>query len=465
MLPAVSATNSGTSSGSNPPQMPASMAAAKMSVDFVNLYETLELAPTTDAGDIRKRISVMYLEAQKNQDHRNPQKKLFFQQMYEVYLPQARHLLLDPKRRNEYDAYLSSFKEDEVRSHVVQEALVADSASPAEARRLQEEERVLEETLTPEQLAERRAALWQRWEEGLKTMTGELAQLTFSPIELKARAIERKEYMERVMVEVVQEDKRREAARERQRLLEAAKREEEQQIARAAELTRRREEQFSEYSIRYTRSARIVWSAGSGIAVLLTGVSFLLVVLARLIDDSLAFTCLPLALVGAVFAGWRGGQHGAAQMQKTSERSRGLQKEAERRAVRVMDERRYKDGAKEMTPAAAEEAAALQIEIQEQAAALQRADIAELSVQYSSAVWAFSVTEVLLLIGCVVLYDLDYILRKTSSSTILVISVISWIGLILVCYSLWQGLQNQILNRFREKRAKEKKADKFRFQT
>lgn len=78
--------------------------------DFVDLYEVLHISVDAEASDIRKRINELYIESQQNLDHRNIKKRLQFQQMFEIYLPQARHLLLDKKRRAEYDRYLHAFR-------------------------------------------------------------------------------------------------------------------------------------------------------------------------------------------------------------------------------------------------------------------------------------------------------------------------------------------------------------------
>src|SRR5688500_11318898 len=78
--------------------------------EFVDLYALTGLDPSADTATIRKRLSEAYIDAQNNLDHRNAAKRLQYQQMYEVYLPQARHLLLDPARRAEYDRYLQAYK-------------------------------------------------------------------------------------------------------------------------------------------------------------------------------------------------------------------------------------------------------------------------------------------------------------------------------------------------------------------
>jgi hypothetical protein len=99
------------------------VANTEVPVNFVDLYEVLQVPPETQASIIRKRIMELYLEAQKNLDHRNNKKRLFFNQMFEVHLPQARYLLLDPKRRATYDGHLHIFREDVEKETVIRKAL------------------------------------------------------------------------------------------------------------------------------------------------------------------------------------------------------------------------------------------------------------------------------------------------------------------------------------------------------
>ncbi|MEO6907016.1 MAG: hypothetical protein ABI210_03920, partial [Abditibacteriaceae bacterium] len=78
--------------------------------DFVDLYDALNLPQNADIEKVSKRINALYLESQQNLDHRNAKKRIQYQQLYEIILPQARHLLLDKRRRAEYDRYLTAFK-------------------------------------------------------------------------------------------------------------------------------------------------------------------------------------------------------------------------------------------------------------------------------------------------------------------------------------------------------------------
>ena len=74
-----------------------------MADEFVDFYEILELPLEAERSEIRKRISEIYVEAQKNLDHRNFDTRVRYQQLFEVTLPQARYILLDDERRDDYD--------------------------------------------------------------------------------------------------------------------------------------------------------------------------------------------------------------------------------------------------------------------------------------------------------------------------------------------------------------------------
>lgn len=77
--------------------------------EFVDLYKILEIPSTSNEAELRERVNKLYLEAQRNIDHHNFRKRFYYQQLYEVHLPQAHQLLLDPARRAEYDQYLEAF--------------------------------------------------------------------------------------------------------------------------------------------------------------------------------------------------------------------------------------------------------------------------------------------------------------------------------------------------------------------
>ena len=92
-----------------------------MTDEFVDFYEILELPLDAERSTIRKRISEMYVEAQRNLDHRNFATRVRFQQLFEVTLPQARYILLDEERRHDYDRLVEASR------------AAAQSAAPAPA--------------------------------------------------------------------------------------------------------------------------------------------------------------------------------------------------------------------------------------------------------------------------------------------------------------------------------------------
>jgi uncharacterized integral membrane protein len=136
--------------------------------EFVDLYEILELATDAEAETIRKRINELYLEAQQNLDHRNAKKRLQYQQMYEIFLPQARHLLLDKRRREEYDRYLNAYRTG---NKVVTAEPSTPSVSMPETSSQTEEPPLpgmAEVEVDPEVLAAEREDIWAKWKQGLE---------------------------------------------------------------------------------------------------------------------------------------------------------------------------------------------------------------------------------------------------------------------------------------------------------
>jgi hypothetical protein len=81
--------------------------------EFVDLYKMLDIAPGASEAELRERVNKLYLEAQRNIDHHNFRKRFYYQQLYEVHLPQAHQLLLDATRRTEYDRFLDAFNKGE----------------------------------------------------------------------------------------------------------------------------------------------------------------------------------------------------------------------------------------------------------------------------------------------------------------------------------------------------------------
>lgn len=74
-----------------------------MTNEFVDFYEILSLPLDADRSTVRKRINELYVEAQRNLDHRNFATRVKYQELFEVTLPQARYILLDEGRRSDYD--------------------------------------------------------------------------------------------------------------------------------------------------------------------------------------------------------------------------------------------------------------------------------------------------------------------------------------------------------------------------
>jgi hypothetical protein len=139
--------------------------------EFIDLYEALDLPQNADIEKIRKRINALYLESQQNLDHRNARKRLHYQQLYEIILPQARHLLLDGGRRGEYDRYLTAFKTGTkvaTTTHETEERRVSSAKPATVTERLKEEEGV-----DPEKLAEQREDMWAQWKHGLEQIVDE----------------------------------------------------------------------------------------------------------------------------------------------------------------------------------------------------------------------------------------------------------------------------------------------------
>lgn len=138
--------------------------------DFIDLYDALNLPQNADIEKVRKRINALYLESQQNLDHRNAKKRLQYQQLYEIVLPQARHLLLDENRRAEYDRYLTAFKTGTKVAATAEthERHISTSKPTTVTERLKEEEGV-----DPEKLAEQREDMWAQWKHGLEQVVDE----------------------------------------------------------------------------------------------------------------------------------------------------------------------------------------------------------------------------------------------------------------------------------------------------
>ncbi|BCM91728.1 hypothetical protein IAD21_03603 [Abditibacteriota bacterium] len=71
---------------------------------FVDFYTLIAAAPSVGDEELREQINALYKDAQTDRDHRTPARRREAQLLLE-WLPQARTILLDPKRRRRYDAY------------------------------------------------------------------------------------------------------------------------------------------------------------------------------------------------------------------------------------------------------------------------------------------------------------------------------------------------------------------------
>ncbi len=446
-------------------------AAQKAPVDFVNLYDVLQMPLQSDPKDLRKRISELYLDAQKNQDHRNPQKKIYYQQLYEIYLPQARHLLLDTKRRAEYDNFLQVYREDQDRSAQVEEVLAAHAAqehstAPQNPVATQVVTKAIEELMTPEELAAYRADMWRQWEEGLERSKGELAKLTFSPIELQQRAVARQDYMERVMLEVRKENQRMEEKRERERRLEQEKREEEQAKAREEELQRRRETQFDENVDGLIATAKTYGGAGAGGAALLTSLSLLYMLNAYfwLMPSHTMMNMvgggLSLLLTGVVAS--KSATEAVKRVQARALPRKDVQRQAEALARVVLNEKRAQTGTvatktKPSSDQMREEAEEMHQEVNLQARQLHRAAIDEIVAETTGYGRAFAVGDGILLLGFIIMYvidsmlngDGDYSLRPTATFLIWIVTCGAAAGL---GFWLLQRTKQQTLETLRNRK-------------
>lgn len=81
-----------------------------MADEFIDFYQALDLPLEADRGQVRSRIAEVYLEAQRNLDHRDFKTRIKYQELFEVILPRARFILLDDARRDEYDGLVRAFR-------------------------------------------------------------------------------------------------------------------------------------------------------------------------------------------------------------------------------------------------------------------------------------------------------------------------------------------------------------------
>ena len=146
-----------------------------MAEEFVDLYEVLELPVDADRNTLRKRINELYLDAQRNLDHRNFATRVTFQKLFEVTLPQARYILLDDGRRDEYNRLVHAFRATQSGTSVPQNAPAASAfavaADPDAALPGQDGppiDAIPTAVADPEQLAREREELWKKWKSGLE---------------------------------------------------------------------------------------------------------------------------------------------------------------------------------------------------------------------------------------------------------------------------------------------------------
>ena len=170
-----------------------------MADEFVDFYEILELPLDAERSEVRKRISELYIEAQKNLDHRNFNTRVHHQQLFEITLPQARYILLDAGRRDDYDRLVRASRAPLGSASAPAPAKKADDAQttelgqvgggfrmestgiPGEAPSI---DALPDVAPDPEQIAREREELWNKWKTGLQgAMEREAAKEKANPTE------------------------------------------------------------------------------------------------------------------------------------------------------------------------------------------------------------------------------------------------------------------------------------------
>lgn len=73
---------------------------------WLDFYSLLSVSQDADEGTLRSRIREAYLEAIRNSDHRQVERRLHFQVMSQRIIPQARRILLEDRTRRAYDRQL-----------------------------------------------------------------------------------------------------------------------------------------------------------------------------------------------------------------------------------------------------------------------------------------------------------------------------------------------------------------------
>lgn len=149
-----------------------------MAEEFVDLYEVLELPVDADRNTLRKKINELYLDAQRNLDHRTFATRVKYQELFEVTLPQARYILLDDGRRDEYNRLVHAFRAAKNGTVVPPQnapaastggfSLEADPDSSIPGSSGSKIEPLPTVNVDPEQLAREREELWKKWKSGLE---------------------------------------------------------------------------------------------------------------------------------------------------------------------------------------------------------------------------------------------------------------------------------------------------------
>ena len=181
-----------------------------MSDEFVDFYQILELPLDAERSDVRKRINELYVEAQKNLDHRNFDTRVRNQQLFEITLPQARYILLDAGRRDDYDRLVR-----DSRAPAEGAPASAPKVAPAQTTEISQNvggfkmeptgipgetpsiDALPDEAPDPETVAREREEMWNKWKTGLQSaMEREAAKEKARPTEAATPLADRIEAVE-----------------------------------------------------------------------------------------------------------------------------------------------------------------------------------------------------------------------------------------------------------------------------
>lgn len=166
-----------------------------MADEFVDFYEILELPLDSERSEVRKRINELYIEAQKNLDHRNFSTRVHHQQLFEITLPQARYILLDAGRRDDYDRLVTASRAPMDSPSAQSPAKTIEDAQTNEMGQsgggfriastgISGEAPSIDALPDPAQVAREREELWNKWKSGLQgAMEREAAKEKANPTE------------------------------------------------------------------------------------------------------------------------------------------------------------------------------------------------------------------------------------------------------------------------------------------